>query len=177
MRHFLALLHHHENNTITFPSGWIPTPGSDPSGDLCVFSQFLDATECTNLEANLRAMHENPANYVQPTAILHGDLYFGNILWNKNTRSVTGIIDWSSVGRGLPACDFIGIADFAMNRNDQFLRQIVRAYGGDDALFTQIKEMAIIEVMNWYWCYWHRKDQKGMARALRRLKRVLSARC
>jgi aminoglycoside 2''-phosphotransferase len=173
---FLAVLHHHEDNTITFQTGWIPTPDSDASGDVCDLFPFLDATECRNLEANLQAIHDNPANYVQPTAILHGDLYFGNVLWDRNTRAVTGIVDWSSVGRGLPAWDFIALADFATNRSDRFLQQVLRSYGGDDALFTQIKEMAIFEVMNWYWCYWHRRDQKGMARAAKRLKRVLSSR-
>lgn len=46
---FLAALHHHEDVAVTFQTGWIPTPGSDPSGDLCVFSQFLDAVERRNL--------------------------------------------------------------------------------------------------------------------------------
>ena len=173
---FLSALHHHEDGAITFHTGWTPTPGSDPSGDLCVFSPFLDSTECRNLEANLQAMHDNPANYVEPTAILHGDLYSGNILWDKSMRILTGIIDWSSVGRGLPAWDFIGLADFAASRNDRFLKEIIRWYGGDDALFIQIKQMTILEMMNWYWCYWHRKDQKGMARAIKRMKRVLSRR-
>ena len=174
---FLALLHHHVDTAITFRTGWTPTPGADPSGDLCVFSPFLDATECRNLEANLQAMHDNPANYVQPTAMLHGDLYFGNMLWDKHARVVTGIIDWSSVGRGLPAWDFINLADFTTSRNDRFLREILRWYGAaDDALFIQIKEMTILEMMNWYWCYWHRKDQKGMTRAIKRMKRVLSSR-
>jgi aminoglycoside 2''-phosphotransferase len=173
---FLGALHRHEDKSITFETGWTPTPGSDPSGDLCVFSPFLDATECRNFETNLRALHDNPANYVRPTAILHGDLYFGNMLWDKEARVVTGIIDWSSLGRGLPAWDFIGLADFATSRNDGFLKEILRWYGGDDALFNQIKEMTILEMMNWYWCYWHRKDQKGMTRAIKRMKRVLSRR-
>src|SRR5689334_600065 len=55
---FLAALHHYEDKAITFQTGWIPTPGADPTGDLCVFAQFLDASECRKLEANLRAMGE-----------------------------------------------------------------------------------------------------------------------
>lgn len=170
---FLAALHHHEDSAITFRTGWIPEPGADPTGDLLVFGQCLDAGEYRRLEANLRAMHGNPANYQEPSAILHGDLYFGNMLWDKNTRvATTGIIDWSSVGRGLSAWDFISLADFATSRNDRLLHEILHWYGGDDALFKQIKEMAILEVMNWYWYYHHRKDQKGMQRAIKRLKRV-----
>jgi aminoglycoside 2''-phosphotransferase len=172
---FLAALHHHEDKAITFRTGWFPEAGSDPGG-LCGFDQFLDASERRKLEANLRALRGNPANNVEPTAIIHGDLWAGNILWDKARRALTGIIDWSSVGRGIAAFDFISLADFTMNRNDRFLREMLRWYGGDDALFDQIKEMAIVEVMNWYWCFSHRRDQKGMARAIKRLKRVLSSR-
>ena len=55
---FLAALHHYEDKAITCQAGWIPKPGADPTGDLCVFAQFLDASECRELEANLRAMGE-----------------------------------------------------------------------------------------------------------------------
>jgi aminoglycoside phosphotransferase (APT) family kinase protein len=88
---------------------------------------------------------------------------------------VTGVVDWSNMGRGLPAMDFIALADFTDNRNDQFLRRILRWYGADDSLFNQVKENAILEVLNWYWWYEARKDPKGTARTLERLKRILNA--
>ena len=89
---------------------------------------------------------------------------------------MTGIIDWSAVGRGIPALDFIALADFTTNRNDRFLKEIIRGYGGDDALFNQVKENAILEVINWYWCFENRNDRKGMTRTIKRLKRILSSR-
>ena len=141
-----------------------------------VFAQYLDASDCRKLEANLQAITDNPANCVERATIIHGDLYFDNMLWDQRTRVVSGIIDWSDVGRGIPALDFIALADFTTNRNDRFLKEIIRWYGGDDALFNQVKENAILEVINWYWCFENRNDRKGMTRTMKRLKRLLSSR-
>jgi aminoglycoside phosphotransferase (APT) family kinase protein len=170
---FLVALHHHEDKAVAFCTGYFVN-GSFPNP--VGFARHLDASEFRKLEANLRAIADNPANFVEPTRIIHGDLYFGNMLWDERTRVVTGIIDWSAVGRGIPVLDFISLADFTTDQNDHFLRDVIREYGGDDLLFHQVKEDAILEVMNWYWCYEHRKDHIGMTRSIKRLKRLLSSR-
>jgi aminoglycoside phosphotransferase (APT) family kinase protein len=169
---FLATLHHYQDETIDFHTGYLGA-GVDQSCPQA-FARYLRPSEIRKLEAKLKAIADNPANFVDPTTIIHGDLYFANILWDPTNWVVTGIVDWSALGRGLPAMDFIALADFTDNRNDQFLRQILRWYGGDDGLFNQVKEWAIIEVLNWYWWYEARKDSKGEARTVERLKRILN---
>ena len=169
---FLATLHHYQDETIVFSTGYLG-PGVDQSWPR-FFARYLRASETRTFEAKLKAIVDNPANFVEPTTIIHGDLYFANVLWDKTNWVVTGIVDWDAMGRGIPAMDFIALADFTDNRNDQFLRHIIRWYGGDDNLFKQVKENAILEVLNWYWWYEHRKDLKGAGRTVERLKRMLS---
>jgi aminoglycoside 2''-phosphotransferase len=170
---FLATLHHYQDASIDFHTGYLGA-GVDPSCSQ-VFAKDLGASATRKLDARLQAIADNPANFVEPTTIIHGDLYFNNLLWDKTNWVVTGVVDWSNMGRGLPAMDFIALADFTDNRNDQFLRRILRWYGADDSLFNQVKENAILEVLNWYWWYEARKDPKGTARTLERLKRILNA--
>jgi aminoglycoside phosphotransferase (APT) family kinase protein len=172
---FLATLHQSQDKSIDFDTGYLTmrerydrtTPGN--------FKEFLDARECRKLDAKLEAINDNSANFVEPTRIIHGDLHFENILWDETKRVITGVIDWSEMGLGIPAMDFINVADFATSRNDQFLRDILHWYGGDDGLFKQVKANAIIEVINWYWYYELKEDSEGVARAVRRLKSVLNS--
>ena len=172
---FLATLHDYRDNTIDWETGWFAgkREGGEPSDAQC-FVNYLSAGEYRRLVAKREAIENNPANFVQPATIIHNDLYFLNILWDRTSRTITGILDWSEMGLGIPALDFIGIADFATSRNDQFLRDIVRWYGAGDTLFNQIKENAIIEVMNWFWFYEHTNDPEGAARTITRLKNILN---
>ena len=139
------------------------------------FRERLRADECGKLDAKLEAIADSPANLIEPTTITHGDLYFANILWDETKGAITGVLDWHEMGLGIPAMDFIALADFTTRRNDQFLRDIVRWYGADDSLFHQVKENAIIEVLNWFWFYEMRKDREGMARTIERLRTALDA--
>jgi len=171
---FLATLHHHRDASIDFDGSLVLRHGyhrSCPEG----FEKYLTARERRNLDAKLEAIVDNPANFVEPTAIVHGDLYVGNILWDKTSSRITGIIDWTGMGLGIPAMDFIGLADFTQDRNDEFLREMIRWYGGDEGLFDQVKQNVAIEVMNWLWCYEHRTDLRGVARTVQRFKRMLNA--
>ena len=89
---------------------------------------------------------------------------------------MTGIIDWSNMGLGIPAVDFAGLADFHTRRNDDFLRTMLAWYGStDDSLFSQIKACSVIEAMNWFWFYQMRDDTKGIVRIVAKLKRMLAA--
>jgi len=172
---FLATLHQYRDDRLELPyAGTLPArDGIDPS-IAWAFAEYLTASECRKLEARYQAIADNPANFVPHTCILHADLHYGNILWDRSRKVVTGIIDWAEMGRGMPAIDFIQLADFNTSRNDEFLRDVVRAYGGGDGLFRQVKEMAIIEVENWMWFSLQEKDQMWLARTVRRLKRILS---
>src|SRR4051794_30155057 len=96
------------------------------------FATYLSADERRRLDARLEAVADNPTNLVEPTRIIHGDLYFKNILWDEASGAITGVIDWFALGLGVPAMDFIALADFNARRNDRFLQEILRAYGADD---------------------------------------------
>lgn len=137
------------------------------------FAKYLTADERRRLDAKLEAVADTPANCVAPTRIIHGDLYFNNILWDRARRAVTGVTDWSDMGLAVPAMDFIALANFNQGRNDQFLRDTLHAYGADDGLFDHVKTNAIIEVLNWLWFYEARQDAGGVARTVARLKAAL----
>jgi aminoglycoside 2''-phosphotransferase len=172
---FLAALHRCDDPRIDFDAGYlVMRHGYDRS---CpeAFAKYLRASERRRLDAKLEAIANNPANFVEPTAIIHGDLYFSNMLWDPRDGVMTGILDWSDMGRGIPAMDFIALADFTGSRNDGFLRDILRWYGAGDGLFEQVKENAIIEVLNWLWFYEARQDREGIARTVERLRRSLNA--
>lgn len=172
---FLATLHRSEVADIDFDTGYLSMRSGFDRACPEMFKPYLRTDERKRLDARLAAVADIPANFDERASIIHGDLYFGNILWDKNGRAITGVIDWSEMGRGIPAMDFIGLADFTTNRNDQFLRDILHWYEGADGLFDQVKANAIIEVMNWLWFYEAREDSTGIARAVERLKATLSA--
>ena len=170
---FLATLHRAHDDTIDFDTGYLSMREGFDRACPDAFTKYLRADECRSLDAKLEAIADNDANFSEPATIIHGDLYFGNILWDATRRVITGVIDWSEMGRGIPAMDFIALADFTTSRNDQFLQDIFRWYGADERMFAQVKQNAIIEVMNWFWFYEARKDATGIARAVDRLKAAL----
>jgi aminoglycoside 2''-phosphotransferase len=173
---FLAALHHHVDPRIDFDTGYLVMRHGYHRSCPAPFAAYLTADERRKLDARLEAVADDPANLVEPTRVIHGDLYFNNILWDAESRALTGVIDWfDCLGLGVPAMDFIALADFNTRRNDRFLREILRAYGADDGLFGQIKANAIVEVLNWLWFYEARPDPKGVARTIRRLKAILNA--
>ena len=172
---FLATLHRSRDTSIDFDTGYLTLREGDDRSTPGNFKEFLSARECRKLDARLEAIADNPANFVEPRWIIHGDLHFENILWDETKRVVTGVIDWSEMGLGIPAMDFIMLADFATNRNDQFLKDILHWYGGDDGLFEQVKANAILDVMNWFWFYEAREDSAGVARSVEKLKSVLDS--
>jgi aminoglycoside phosphotransferase (APT) family kinase protein len=126
--------------------------------------------------AGLWTIADNPLNLAQPTTVIHGDFNVANVLWDRRKKVVTGIIDWSNMGLGIPAVDFAGLANFHTRRNDDFLGTMLAWYGSTDAgMFHQIKACSIIEAMNLFWCYQWRGNTKGMGRSVAKLKRILAA--
>lgn len=84
------------------------------------------------------------------------------------------MIDWAEAGLGIPSMDFIGLADFSKKKSDQFLKEILEYYDYGQNLFSQIKENAIIDVMNWFWWYEKNNDDRGIDSSIRKLKRWLT---
>ncbi|MDO8592953.1 MAG: aminoglycoside phosphotransferase family protein [bacterium] len=172
---FLKALHSYKDRQINFETGYLVMRKNDYRSCPEPISQYLNTDECKNLTARLKTIAKNPGNFEKPTTIIHGDLNFNNILWNPNKKTITGILDWSDMGLGIPAMDFIGLADFNKKTNDQFLKDILTYYDAkNDDLFIQIKENAIIEVMNWFWFYKEKQLTKGLARIVKKLKKVLA---
>lgn len=171
---FLKVLHSRKDKRINFDTGYLVMRRSDYLVCPKEIARHLNKSERDKLTDKLRAIANNSLNFKKPKNIIHGDLNFNNILWNKD-KKITGILDWSDMGLGIPAMDFIGLADFSTNKNDQFLREVLKWYGAkDDKLFFQIKENSIIEVMNWFWFYRMHNDRGGLSGVIKKLKRMLS---
>lgn len=172
---FLKALHNYKNKQINFDTGYLVMRKKDYSNCPEPITQHLNTDECKKLTARLKSIAKNPVNFEKPTIIIHGDLNFNNILWDQNKKIITGILDWSDSGLGIPAMDFIALADFNKKSNDQFLKDILSYYGSkNNDLFIQIKENAIIEVINWFWFYKEKKQTKNMARIIKKLKKILT---
>jgi len=43
------------------------------------------------------------------TALVHGDLWLGNVLWDSAIGGVGGVIDWDASHRGIPALDIVSL--------------------------------------------------------------------
>jgi aminoglycoside 2''-phosphotransferase len=170
---FLAALHRWEDPRVDFDTGYLVMRHGYDRTCPEPFMKVLGAGERRKLDAKLEAIALNPANLAAPTAIIHGDLCVGNLLWDPRAGVLTGVLDWSELGRGIPAMDFIALADFTGRRNDGFLREILGWYGAGDDLFEQVKENAVIEALNWLWFYEARQDRQGIARTVERLRRSL----
>jgi aminoglycoside phosphotransferase (APT) family kinase protein len=172
---FLKTLHSYKDRKINFDTGYLVMRKEDYESCPKLITQYLNADERKALDAKLRAIANNPRNFEKPKTIIHGDLNFNNILWDSNRKVITGILDWSDMGLGIPAMDFIALADFNKKRSDQFLKDILTYDGAkNDDLFFQIKENAIIEVINWFWFYEKNNRPKSTARIIRKLKRILA---
>jgi len=62
-------------------------------------------------------------------ALVHGDFGPSNILYNAQTHSISGIIDFSSVAWGDPAIDFAAIL-CSVSYGEQFLERFAPVYPG-----------------------------------------------
>lgn len=171
---FLKELHNFKSKEINFDTGYLIMRKGDYKTCPKEIAEYLNANEIKALEIKLKAIENNPLNFKKPTSIIHGDFYFNNIIWNPDKKVITGVIDWANVGLGTPAMDFIMLADFNTNKNDRFLKGILKYYGakGDD-LFFQIKENAIVDIMNWFWSYYKENNPQGVARMIKKLKKIL----
>ena len=71
------------------------------------------------------------ANFGYPHVIRHGDFGTANILHDPVSATITGIIDWSSVGLGDAAVD---IAALLASYGEPFIHRLARHYPALDAL-------------------------------------------
>jgi aminoglycoside 2''-phosphotransferase len=77
---------------------------------------------------------DNDANFAYPAVLRHGDFGTSNILHDSATATITGIIDWSSVGLGDAAVD---IAALLASYGEPFICRLAQHYTGLDALLPR----------------------------------------
>lgn len=172
---FLKALHSHKHPSSKFDTGYLVMRKGDYKTIPKEIAKFLNKKEQKILKLKLETIEKNPMNFKKPKSFVHGDLYFNNILWNPDKKRITGIIDWAEIGLGVPAMDFFMLADFTKNTNDAFLKNILKYYETkNDDLFFQIKELAIIDPINWFWSYYKEKDLKGIDKMIKMIKKILN---
>ncbi|MFA5986970.1 MAG: aminoglycoside phosphotransferase family protein [Parcubacteria group bacterium] len=171
---FLKVLHNFKCRQCNYNANYLVLKKGDYLTCSETITKHFSAKERENFQIKHIAIENNLSNFKKPTTIIHGDLFFNNILWDPKTKKLTGVIDWAESGRSIPALDFFMLADFNNNTNDKFLKDILKSYGAkDDRLFKQIKGLAIIDPMNWFWAYYKEKNAKGMEKMIKKMKRIL----
>ncbi len=98
MASFLARLHALDAASLPLPS--LP-PREDPVAGALEFLPALPMTEA--LRAALRGLSLEASN---PSVLLHGDFWPGNVLWNGG--AIAAVLDWEDAALGDPLCDLAG---------------------------------------------------------------------
>lgn len=84
-----------------------------------------------------------------PKGIIHGDLHFGNALFDKD-KSLLAIIDWEEVGLGHYILDLgVTISEFCLrdgSLDKDLLKQVVNEYEKVRKLTSQEKELLLVAV-------------------------------
>lgn len=107
-----------ELHAIPLDSLGIQLPRRDTREDLERFYQGIKEELFPHMREDaalwVRRIFDNfladPKNFDYSPVIRHGDLGRSNILYDKRTNSVSGILDWSSVAAGDPAVDVASLA-------------------------------------------------------------------
>ncbi len=84
---FLKTLHNYKNKHIDFDTGYLIMRKEDYNTCPKEIAKYLNSCERKSLEAKLKLIKENHLNFEKPTTIIHGDLYFNNILWNSKRKN------------------------------------------------------------------------------------------
>jgi len=80
----------------------------------------------------------DPHNCDYTPAFIHGDFGPSNILYDAGTRSISGIIDFSSAGWGDPATDFAAIL-CSVGYGEQFLKRFSATYSGIEQVLPRAR--------------------------------------
>nr|WP_242520226.1 aminoglycoside phosphotransferase family protein [Halobacillus kuroshimensis] len=68
------------------------------------------------------------------TTLIHGDFGPSNLLWDKKSRQVTGVIDFGETGIGDPAYDFAGLLS---GYGEAFVKEALSLYPGGAQMFER----------------------------------------
>lgn len=78
------------------------------------------------------------ANCTYAPALVHGDFGPSNILYDAQTNSISGIIDFGSAGWGDPAVDFAALL-CSVSYGEQFLERFAAIYPGIETLLPRAR--------------------------------------
>lgn len=137
LANFLRTLH-----TLAPSSLAVPLPLQDTRDEWeDLFSRFqrhlfshMRPDACEEVERRFAAFLGDDVNFAYPHVIRHGDFGTSNILHDPTSVTITGIIDWSSVGLGDAAVD---IAALLASYGEPFIRRLAQHYAGLDALLPR----------------------------------------
>lgn len=94
------------------------------------FKDILGPDLITQLEQIFRPFLVDYTTNLE-TAVIHGDLYRGNVLIDREKGDISGIIDWGECSIGDPAIDFAALAvDFSVSDINEILRTYVGTLDG-----------------------------------------------
>jgi aminoglycoside 2''-phosphotransferase len=77
----------------------------------------------------------DPGSFDYVPTLRHGDFGPSNILYDQNTLTITGVIDFASAGLGDRAIDFAGLRS---GFGEDFLRRVARHYPIDRPMMKRI---------------------------------------
>ena len=80
----------------------------------------------------------NERNCSYEPALIHSDFGPSNILYDARTKSISGIIDFSSAGWGDPAQDVAAVI-CSVSYGEEFLQRFVTVYPGIDELLPRAR--------------------------------------
>ena len=121
----------------------------------CVLPRMDTYAECSDIYARIRkklfpymrpdacqwaAQHfesflSSPGNFEYQPVLKHGDFGPSNILYDRQTQTITGIIDFGGSGIGDPAYDFAGLLS---GYGAFFLHRCTRAYPEVESFYSRI---------------------------------------
>lgn len=79
-----------------------------------------------------------PAHFDYVPTLIHGDFGPGNLLFDADVPTFTGVIDFGSAGWGDPAVDFAAVYGFR-GRGEAFMRRMLRLYPTMEAAMPRIR--------------------------------------
>ena len=77
-------------------------------------------------------------NHDYAPALIHGDFGPSNILYDADTKNISGIIDFSSAGWGDPATDFAAILS-SVSYRERFLERFSAIYPGIESMLSRAR--------------------------------------
>jgi len=97
---------------------------------------FMRPDACKWVVQHFESFLDDERNCTYAPALIHGDFGPSNILYDARTKSISGVIDFSSAGWGDPALDFAAII-CSVSYGEQFLQRFSAIYPGIDALLAR----------------------------------------